>query len=64
VYAEINNLSIAVKSYKTMAQENIQKEYKTIPVYRDIEEEFDDKHNVIRFRSEIMVKDLVIATGF
>jgi|GEM_PF-6762684 hypothetical protein len=47
-----------------MAQENIQKEYKTIPVYRDIEEEFDDKHNVIRFRSEIMVKDLVIATGF
>ena len=64
VYAEINNLSIAVKSYKTMAQENIQKKYKTIPVYRDIEEEFDDKHNVIRFRSEIMVKDLVIATGF
>ncbi len=64
VYAEINNLSISVKSFKTTAQESIQKKYKTIPIYRDKEEEYDDKHNVVRFRSEIVVNNMVIATGF
>jgi len=64
VYTEINNLSISVKSYKTTAQESIQKIYKKIPIYRDIEEEYDDKRNVIRFRSEIIVNNSVIATGF
>ena len=64
VYPEINNLSISVKSYKTTAQESIQKEYKKIPIYRDIEEEYDDKRNVIRFRSEIIVNNSVIAVGF
>ena len=64
VYTEINNLSISVKSYKTTAQESIQKLYKKIPTYRDIEEEYDDKRNVIRFRSEIIVNNSVIAVGF
>ena len=60
VYEEINNLSISVKSYKTTAQ----KIYKRIPIYRDIEEEFDDKHNVVRFRSEIIVNDCIVAIGY
>ena len=64
VYTEINNLSISVKSYKTTAQESIQKIYKRIPIYKDIEEEYDDKHNVIRFRSEIIVNESVVAVGY
>lgn len=64
IYTEINNLSISVKSYKTTAQESIQKLYKKIPIYKDSEEEYDDKHNVVRFRSEIIVNNSVVAVGF
>jgi ribonuclease-3 len=64
VYAEIDNLSISVKSYKTVAQEKIQKIYKKIPIYRDKEEEYDDKHNVIRFCSEIIVNDSIVAVWY
>ena len=46
-----------VKSYKTLIQELIQKEYKTIPEYKDIEEEIDDKKNVTQYRSEIRLND-------
>ena len=64
VYSEINELSISVKSYKTRAQEHIQKVYKKIPIYKDVEEKLDNKHNVLLFRSEIIVNDEVLAKGF
>lgn len=44
-----------VKSYKTLIQETIQKESKTIPEYKDIENKLDDKNNVIEYKSEIWV---------
>lgn len=44
VYPEIKNLSqMPIKSYKTMAQEKIQKLYKQLPSYMDSEEEADEK---------------------
>jgi dsRNA-specific ribonuclease len=64
IYTEIDNLSISVKSYKTTAQESIQKLYKKIPIYKDSEEEYDNKHNVVLFRSEIIVNNSVVAVGF
>lgn len=42
-----------VKSYKTMLQEIIQKEFKTLPEYVDIEFQKDDKWNVLVYKSEI-----------
>lgn len=44
-----------VKSYKTMIQEAVQKEYKIIPEYHDIEEKVDEKGNVIEYKSEVYV---------
>ena len=44
VYPEIKNLSqMPIKSYKTMAQEKIQKLYKQLPSYTDTEAESDEK---------------------
>ena len=47
-----------------MAQESIQKHYKQLPVYVDCEEKVDEKGNVLLFRSEIMVAEKVLASGF
>ncbi len=44
IYPEINEVSKSpVKSYKTMAQEHIQKFYKHLPVYHDYDEQVDEK---------------------
>lgn len=65
VYPEIEMISQApVKSYKTMVQEKIQKNYKKLPTYIDSEEEIDEKNNVVSFRSEIRVDDQILAVGF
>ena len=65
VYPEIKQIAKApVKSYKTMAQENIQKYYKQLPVYVDREEKVDEKGNVLLFRSEIMADEKILASGF
>lgn len=62
VYPEITTISKApIKSYKTMAQEHIQKIYKQLPDYVDTEEQIDDKGNVLLFRSEILVEKKVLA---
>lgn len=54
VYPEIKKIQkMPVKSYKTMAQEKVQKLYKVLPNYIDIEEQKDDKGNVLLYRSEI-----------
>lgn len=44
-----------VKSYKTMVQEKLQKQYKQIPEYKDIEEKKDNKWNTTLYKSEIFV---------
>ena len=65
IYPEINNLSkMPIKSYKTMAQEKIQKFYKQLPNYTDTEEKSDEKWNILTFRSEISVEGKVLAVGF
>lgn len=56
IYAKLENIEKnPVKSYKTMIQEIVQKQYKMVPEYQDIEEQKDDKGNVIEYRSEIYV---------
>ena len=44
-----------VQSYKTMAQELVQKRYKQIPQYKDIEHDADEKWNVWVYKSELYV---------
>lgn len=44
-----------VQSYKTMIQELIQKEHKDIPLYKDFEQEIDQRWNVLVYKSEIFV---------
>lgn len=65
IYPEIKNLSeTPIKSYKTMAQEKIQKLYKQLPNYTDSEAECDEKGNVLTFRSEISIEGQILAVGF
>ncbi len=44
-----------VKSYKTMIQEVVQKQYKEVPEYKDIEHLVDEKGNVTQYKSEIYI---------
>lgn len=56
IYSKLEHIEKkSVKSYKTMVQEIIQKEYKIVPEYKDIEANKDDKGNVTQYRSEIYV---------
>lgn len=56
IFSKIWNISKdPVKSYKTMIQEYVQKEYKELPVYKDTEHEIDTKGNPITYLSEIYV---------
>lgn len=65
VYSEMETLAhISVKSYKTRAQESIQKIYKQLPIYLDYEDQKDIKGNVLQFRSEITIDQQVLAVGF
>jgi len=54
IYSKLEEIrKTPVKSYKTMLQEVIQKEFKTLPEYIDIEFQKDDKWNVLVYKSEI-----------
>lgn len=54
VYTKLEELKkVPVKSYKTMLQEVIQKEFKILPEYIDIEFQKDDKWNVSVYKTEI-----------
>lgn len=44
---------LPVKSYKTMLQEIIQKQFKILPEYIDIEFQKDDKGNILTYKTEI-----------
>lgn len=53
-----------VQSYKTMAQEFIQKRYKQIPQYKDTEHDLDEKWNVWTYKSELYISDQKKSQGF
>ncbi len=53
-----------VKSYKTMVQEYLQKEYKELPIYKDIEHKVDEKWNVEIYMSEIYLWNQKLAQWF
>jgi dsRNA-specific ribonuclease len=44
-----------VRSYKTMIQESVQKEHKTIPEYLDTPHDVDTKWNAVTYKSELYV---------
>jgi ribonuclease III len=52
------------KSYKTLIQELLQKQDKTIPEYIDTEHTHDDKHNVIEYKAELIHQNKVLGTGY
>ena len=56
VYSKLEQVEKSpVKSYKTTIQEIVQKEHKTIPEYKDIEDITDEKGNTTQYKSEIYV---------
>jgi len=56
VYTMYNKISKKpIQSYKTMVQEHLQKLYKELPSYKDIEHEIDSKWNVLTYKAEIYV---------
>lgn len=57
IYPKIQDIQQwPTKSYKTLLQEYTQKKYKTIPEYKDIEHEKDEKGNVVTYKTEIYVQ--------
>jgi ribonuclease-3 len=65
LYPKIKHISQKpVKSYKTLAQEVVQRETKVLPEYVDSEVECDEKKNVIRYKSEFLVNGEKKAEGF
>ncbi|AHB41800.1 hypothetical protein P148_SR1C00001G1021 [candidate division SR1 bacterium RAAC1_SR1_1] len=64
IFSKIGTISKdPVKSYKTMIQEYVQKEYKELPIYKDNEYSVDEKGNPITYQSEIYVGDKKVAEG-
>ena len=53
-----------VKSYKTMVQEYVQHNTKQTPVYIDSEVEIDDRWNVTKYKSELMVNWQIVSVWF
>ncbi len=56
IYSKLESIQTKeVRSYKTLIQEIVQKEHKTIPEYKDIADQIDAKWNAINYRSELYV---------
>ncbi len=56
MYSKLENIEKSpVKSYKTTVQEIVQKDHKTIPEYKDIEDITDQKGNTTQYKSELYV---------
>jgi len=66
IYSKFDELkkSGKIKSPKSMLQEYIQKTKKTIPTYKDYEEEVDEKWNPILYKSEVYVEDEKLAEWY
>lgn len=60
-YSKIKK-SWKIKSTKSMLQEFMQKKYKIVPVYVDIDYKVDDKWNTIEYMSEVYLEDKLLAT--
>lgn len=62
IYPQIKEIAkMPVKSYKTMAQERVQKLFKVLPSYVDSEKEVDAKWNVLLYQSEIWAGEKMLA---
>ncbi|HRX63542.1 MAG TPA: ribonuclease III [Candidatus Absconditabacterales bacterium] len=53
-----------VKSYKTMVQEHVQKHYKQIPEYQEVEDQVDSSGNVLAYKSSLFVQGKEVSIGF
>lgn len=54
IYSKMDRIKdLNVRSYKSLLQEYIQKNYKELPIYKDFEYEKDDKWNVMMYKSEV-----------
>lgn len=63
IYPKVKEIAkMPVKSYKTMAQEKVQKEYKVLPTYKNFEKEVDNKWNVLLYAAEIWAGEVYLAT--
>jgi len=51
----------SVKSPKSVLQEYVQRKYKIIPVYKDFEEDIDEKWNTLLYRTEVYMDDNFLA---
>jgi len=66
IYSKFDYLkkSWKIKSPKSMLQEYLQKKHKLTPLYKDYEEEIDDKWNPILYKSEVYLSDELLAEWF
>lgn len=63
IYPKVKEIAkMPVKSYKTMAQEMVQKVFKVLPTYKNFEKEVDDKGNVLLYNSEIWADEILLAS--
>gem|GEM_PF-278589 len=63
IYPKVKEIAkMPVKSYKTMAQEMVQKVFKVLPTYKNFEKEVDDKGNVLIYSSEIWADEVLLAS--
>jgi len=51
----------SVKSPKSILQEYVQKKYKIIPIYKDFEENIDEKWNTLLYRTEVYIDNKFLA---
>lgn len=63
IYSRVNNLSMDIKSSKSELQELIQKKYKVLPDYEDIESEVDSKWNVKKYLTIVKLNGKVLWEG-
>lgn len=65
MYSKLENIEKSpVKSYKTTVQEIVQKDHKTIPEYKDIEDITDQKGNTTQYKSELYVMGKKVSEWF
>lgn len=64
VYSMVNNINIwPIKSYKSLIQEHVQSQYKSLPEYIDRELSRDDRRNEVIYETTIMINGQVAWIG-
>lgn len=66
IYSKYESIkkSWKIKSTKSMLQEYIQRKYKIVPLYKDIENKIDNKWNPIEYKSEVYLEDQYLAEWY